>query len=108
MLAAGATVESDRRIVFYSDVLANLDIVRQMVQTRFDVNQISQQLTEFNARHRRIRNTYELSRNDPNWQTSAVTRLSDLGDEFDAYFVFALESIADMNGIAAAHGGRTS
>jgi hypothetical protein len=107
-LVAGATVESDRRIVFYSDVLANLDIVRQMVQTRFDVNQISQQLREFNARHARIRNTYESSRNDPNWHTSAVTRLSDLGDEFDAYFVFALESIADMGGIAAAHGRRTS
>jgi hypothetical protein len=107
MFGAVATVDSDRRIAFYSDLLANLGIVHQMVRGRFEVNQISQQLREFNARHGRIRNTYDMSRNDPNWHTSSVTRLSDLGDEFDAYFVFALESIADMNGIAAASGRRT-
>jgi hypothetical protein len=108
MFGAVATVGSDRRIAFYSDLLANLDIVRQMAQNSLDVNQIPQQLREFNARHARIRNTYESSRNDPNWHTSSVTRLADLGDEFDAYFVFALERIADMNGIAEASERRTS
>jgi hypothetical protein len=108
MFGAVATVGSDRRIAFYSDLLANLDIVRQMAQNSLDVNQIPQQLREFNARHARIRNTYESSRNDPNWHTSSVTWLADLGDEFDAYFVFALERIADMNGIAEASERRTS
>jgi hypothetical protein len=97
-----ATDDSDRRIAFYEDVLANLVIVRQMVQTRFNVDQIPQQLRQFNARHERIRNTYESNRTNSDWQTGPATRLSDLGDEFDAYFVFALETITDMTVIAAA------
>lgn len=99
-----ATDDSDRRIAFYEDVLANLVIVRQMVQTRFNVDEIPQQLRQFNARHERIRNTYESNRTNPDWQTGPATRLSDLGDEFDAYFVFALETITDMTVIAAARG----
>jgi hypothetical protein len=106
MFGAVATVDSDRRTAFSSDLLANLEVLQQMVRNRFDVNQFSQDRGEFNARHGRIRNTYDLSRNDPNWHTSSVTRLSDLGDEFDVYFVFALESIADMSEIAAVSGRR--
>ena len=101
---AVATADSDGRIAFYSDLLANLDIVRQMVQTSFVVDRIPEQLRDFNARHRRIRNVYESNRNNPDWQTGPVTRLSDLDGEFNAYLDFALETIADMNRIAVASG----
>ena len=104
---AVATVDSDRRIAFYSDMSANLYIVRRMVQSSFDVDRIPQQLREFNARHERIRSTYELNRNNPDWLAGHGRHLSDLDDDFDAYFVFALETIADMSGIAGAHGRRT-
>ena len=102
----GTTADSERHIAFYVDVLANLEIVRQILQSRIDVDRISLQLREFSGRHQRIRREYDLNRNNADWLTGPrpVTRLADLDDEFDAYFVFALETMADMEAIAAARG----
>lgn len=97
-------VDGERRVAFFGDVLANLNIVIDMLFTRFEVNQIPNQLREFNARDERIRREYDLNRANLNTDTNTVTQLSDLSNELDAYFVFALEASADMSAIAAAHG----
>ena len=106
-VSATTRVDRDRRIAFYIDVLANLEIVRQMVQTSFVVDRIPLMLREFNARHASISSVYHPNRNNPGWLVGQGRLLSDLDDEFDAYFVFALEAIADMGGITGAHGRRT-
>lgn len=98
------SVDSEPRVAFFGDVLANLNIVLQMMHTEFDVDQIPDQLREFSTRHERIRSQYDFLRANAHAQMGKVTQLSDLSDEFDAYFVFALETRADMTGIAAAHG----
>ena len=95
-------VDGERRVAFFGDVLANLQIVIDMLFTRFEVDHIPNQLREFNARDERIRREYDLNRANPNVDTDTVTQLSDLSNELDAYFVFALETSADMNSIAAA------
>lgn len=97
-------VDSERRVAFLGDLLANLNIVLQMMLTEFDVDRIPDRMGEFNARHERIRRHYDLNRASSDAQTGTATQLSDLNDEFDAYFVFALETSADMSAIAAALG----
>ena len=97
-------VGGERRVAFFGDVLANLTIVIDMLFTRFEVDHIPNQLREFNARDERIRREYDLNRANPNADMDTFTRLSVLSNELDAYFVFALETSADMSAIAAAHG----
>ncbi|GAB7326313.1 hypothetical protein MBLNU13_g10287t1 [Cladosporium sp. NU13] len=97
-------VDSEPLVAFFGDLLTNLNIILQMMHTEFDADRIPGQMREFNARHERIRNYYDLNRANSDTLTSTVTHLSDLNDEFDAYFVFALETSADMNAIAAAQG----
>jgi hypothetical protein len=96
------SISSAHRVRFFGEILANLDVVLEMMHNRFGVDPANQ-LREFNERHESIRNQYQSDRSNSDSQTNTVTNLSDLSDEFDTYFVFALETITDLNVIAAAH-----
>jgi len=103
--ARGArSISSAHRVLFYGQVLANLDVVLEMMHNRFDADPANQ-LREFNERHESIRNEYQSDRSNAGSQTDTAIQLSDLSDEFDAYFVFALEAITDLGVIAAAQRG---
>lgn len=91
----------EHRIRFFGYVLTNLATVLDVMHTRFDVDHVAELLREFNDRHQRIHHEYGLSKG-AGPQPGTVTQLSDLSDEFDAYFVFAVETIADLSVIADA------
>lgn len=97
-----ASPNSESRIRFFGYISTNFSIVHQVMQTRFDVEHVPGLLAEFNERHRRISTEYPVIRDSAEAQVGTVTQLSDLSDEFDAYFVFALETITDLEGIAGA------
>ena len=97
-----AAVSSEQRMRFFGDVVANLNIVDQMMHNTFDVDRIAEQLRGFHERHERVREEYESNRAASASQTDTFTQLSDLSEEFDLYFVFALETMADLNVIAGA------
>lgn len=97
------SLSSEYRIRFFGYVSTNLAIVLQVMRSRFDIDHVPSLLAEFNERHRRINDVYRFSQENAELQVGTVTQLSDLSDEFDAYFVFALEVIADLSIIAQAH-----
>jgi hypothetical protein len=104
-IARGAgAVSSAQRVHFFNQVLANLGVVLEMMHNRFDADPANQ-LRGFNERHESIRNEYQSNQSSQDSQTNTAMQLSDMSNEFDAYFVFALETITDLGVIAAAHRG---
>jgi hypothetical protein len=57
-------------------------------------------LKEFRERHQRINEMYRFSRENADSKVGTVTELADLSDQFDAYYVFALETMADLEMMA--------
>jgi hypothetical protein len=57
-------------------------------------------LKEFRERHQRINEMYRFSRENADLKVGTVTELADLSDQFDAYYVFALETMADLEMMA--------
>lgn len=102
-----ASPNSEARFRFFGYVSTNLAIVLQVMRTRFDVEDVSDLLREFSERHQRINHQYPLLRDNAEAQVGTVTQLSDLSNEFDSYFVFALETMADLMVIADGHRRRT-
>jgi hypothetical protein len=97
----------DFRIRLLGYVNTNLGIVLQLMQAPIIIANIPSLLVEFNQRHRRIREQYDFSRNNADAQVGTVTQLSDLSDEFDAYFAYALQNIADLQNMIAGGAGWT-
>lgn len=94
-----ASGSGEERIRFFGFVSSNLAVVLEMLRNPFDVDRVSDLLEEFIARHQRINHEYNLNQGTEAPQAGTVTNLSDLSDQFDAYFVFALETIADLTAI---------
>lgn len=91
-----ASPNSEARIGFFGYISTNLAIVLQVMRTRFDVDDVHDLLREFSERHQRINTQYPLMRDNAEAQAGTVTQLADLSDQFDAYFVFALETMANL------------
>lgn len=100
-LTRGVTPNSNEdRFRFFGFVSRNLAMVLEVMRSQFDVDRVHDVLAEFKQRHERIEREYHLNRGMSASQAGTVTQLSDLSDEFDAYFVFALEMMTDLTMIA--------
>lgn len=101
-----ASGSGEDRIRFFGFVSSNLAILLQLLRSQLDLDRVSDLLDEFTARHQRISHEYHLNQGTETPQAGTVTNLSDLSDEFDAYFVFALEAMADLTVVANAQRAR--
>jgi hypothetical protein len=98
-ITGNTSLNTEYRFRFYGYVSTNLDIVLR-VKARSDSDDSPGLLKEFNERHQRINEMYRFSQDNADSKVGTVTELSDLSDQFDAYYVFALETMADLEMMA--------
>jgi hypothetical protein len=93
------SLNTEYRFRFYGYVSTNLDIALR-VKARSGSDDGPALLKEFNERHQRINEMYRFSQDNADSKVGIVTELSDLSEQFDAYYVFALETMADLEMMA--------